>query len=452
MTKIRRLASALGARAQGAWRVCACLVACVLSPGLRSQPGREPVDVDVQEKRGILVAALWGRHDLLQDVAETAPKPFERDLAAAMAARASGHLDISDEAVKQCLKDVADATDGERAAFNLLCGQVYAGNKFLRGDYQGWAMIALGMVKATDPYFRILYKDQPYTIRTFKGVDLASVQGSGPATTLTPVPKDTRLLRIGTASGFHYGTFRATGLYITQWTINGTTLAAIFDTGAVVSTLDRVEANRLALPVAAPRFLTLGRDAGGAGVAVDLRQVREVELGAASLGEIRIASGSVPNVIGLDLIRALGTIKVSDTGVLVLGQGAPLPCATPATFASDWLGNYKLIARMKVQGKLSQVFIDTGDDGPLTVFEAHPSTLDPSAIYKPVQVTVAGGTEQWQVRTTDADLDGHRVTLRHVVGKGGNFDYSLGAGVLRTLDLYLDFPRMIACVAPKELQ
>jgi len=410
----------------------------------------EPLHVNVTDTDGIEDAAARGDVARLQEIGARSPKSLVRHLSAAMAARAKGDLNTSDAELKLCVEESGKAPDLDHVAFTTFCGQALAGNRFMRGDYAAWGQFLQAVVAATTPYFQARTPGRPLIFNAMAGIDINGAAKLPPVGGRVQVPPGAHLDRLGAKPGaagtlqFTYDEFGDTTPFDISLSVNGTPVRTKFDTGADISTVERKTADTLHLPVLLKQFLILQHDQADVGVSTDLRGVDSIKGGSIDFGPAQIASGTPHAVLGLDLIRSLGSIRISESGV---SQAKPPGgCNNDLTIASSWIGNSSLAAHMVVDGKPSLVRLDTGDNGPLTVFEEK-QALDPGVQYKEGRFTHAGGEQAWLVRAVTATLDGQSVALRHVVGKQGKtYDYVLGVGALKTLDLYLDFPNMKMCV------
>ena len=410
----------------------------------------EPRYIDVTDNTGIQDAAARGDVARLQEIASQSPKSLVRHLSTAMAARAIGDLRTSDAELKICVEESGKAPDLDHVTFTTFCGQALAGNEFMRGDYAAWGQFLQAVVVATTPYFQPRAPGHPLIFNAIAGIDINGAAKLPPVSGRVQVPPGAHLARLGAKSGaagtlqFIYDEFGNSTPFEISISINGTPVTATFDIGADISSVERKTADRLHLPVLLPQFLTLKHDQSDVGVNTDLRGVESIKSGSIDFGPAQIASGTPHAVLGLDLIRSLGSIRISESGISQAKP--PSGCNDDLSIASSWIGNSTLMAHMMVDGKPSVVRLDTGSNAPLTVFEEK-QVLNPGVQYKEVRFIHVGGEQPWLVRAGSATLDGQPIALRRdVAAPSKAYDYVLGVGALKTLDLYLDLPRMKMCI------
>ncbi len=423
---------------------------CIPS-ALFAQRGRNVLEVHVRESAGISKAVQAGDINKLKSISISSDHSMERDLAKAMLDRMKGRLKFSDQDAKKCLKDAHKVNSVARyAVLDLLCSEVLAGNYFMNRDYAAWASNINAGIRRTKASWDA-HIDGPYIFSGMIGLDTDKVEHIGPRPDFNLLPKGAIINRLiptwpDGSQGLRYDRYGSGPPWVTKLMVNGVPIIARVDTGAVVTNINKSDAERAHLKILANKFISFSHFKAPGAVPSELREVHIFRVGKYKVGGWRVAVSSGYNVLGIDFLRTLGVFRVGQYKLKVLNK-APKNCNDPLRVISNWLGNNYIIALFKVNGKTSRVLLDTGSSNSLTVEEKDQVLVPGNQYAKAKDIDFAGHIRKIMRRRSRATIEGIPVIMDHVVSKpNASYDYVLGSGALKNMDLIVDFQSMHACL------
>lgn len=231
---------------------------------------------------------------------------------------------------------------------------------------------------------------------------------------------------------------------------NGARALLIVDTGAGGILLDAATAKRMGV-----RMLGRARRTNGMlsrSVNLEAGMLDELSIGPLTLHHVPVAVGSGRvRLIGLDVLKALGTFRIARHAVTVYRTAKQRPaCEQPLLLASDQWGNsIRATVALAIDGRLRTVLIDSGSSFYLSGDEA--AAKEQSIIYahRIGLRDVGPGTHEARVSQATARvvIAGQPIDMTFGVFKDAAlpWHYVLGSGALGDMDFYFDFPGRHSC-------
>lgn len=426
------------------------LVVCgfAVSPGLLAAPWRDVLNLEVNESDGIQRAARVADTAALRAIGTSASVDAERSLAMAMLYRVTGEPERSDALARQCVAEAEKGSQAVQAISGFLCSEVLAGNRFLARDYPAWGQALVTGVTTTRKPFDERYGTQPYRFASLNGLDPIAISRLPKLSSPRPPAPGTVLSRLYPTfddgkKELRYDTSGAAPPWVTKMTVNGMPVAMRVDTGAIVTNLNRDSAERAKVRIVAPTFLPLGVGASGAIMSSSLGEMDALSAETLKASPWRVAVSDAPDVLGSDFLRFLRVFRVDENRLTVLAAADARRCKYRLLLASDWQGQHVLVTLLPIDGVEQRVMVDTGDDGPLSVFEPGSATAEDPTL----TIRSLSGPRTLHFRAGTANVAGHKVTVRHIAGESQfPFNQVIGAGALRDISLTIDFDAMHLCI------
>jgi clan AA aspartic protease (TIGR02281 family) len=231
---------------------------------------------------------------------------------------------------------------------------------------------------------------------------------------------------------------------------NGAKARLVMDTGTGDIVLDPATARRLGVRMSGHGHYTngmLSRD-----VAFETGTLDSLAIGPITLHHVPVSVGhSRSRLIGLDLLRMLGTFRIARNTLTVYRTPAHRPaCEQPLLISSGpWGDSVRATVALSIQGKLQTALIDSGSafylsaDGPamqeLTTIYAHRLRLHDIG-----PRTHAARVGQATARVV---ISGQPIEMTFGVFKDASlpWHYVLGSGALDDMDFYFDFQGRHSC-------
>lgn len=379
----------------------------------------------------------------------------DKDAARALPARAAyfrtrGEIGNSDKWANRCIGDAnVLAQPGSDALYQ--CLSILAGNRLWLGDIRGWAetMIKVRRLGASQPSLRVsaLYQEA-----NIDGMQFEAFLDR-PASSVINVPD---------------GIVEVPVKHLRDWPVISARIAGggdgakrdinvefLVDTGAARSFLSPGFARSVGLKIT-PGFVheqRAGRVARTSLVDPVTLIVGGVELRDFSFAE---SDGVKLNIIGLDVLRQLGPLLLTDKTLRLLGPAwKHTGCTTPLRIASDpWARYWELRSPMKIDGVDRLPQVDTGLTGLLEVRGLRGEQAAGES-WQEAPVTTMFGLVDRRVRMVQMPVAGNgmdgkiAVSVVEPVPPLPPETWLLGGGVLATRDLLMNLDGNLLCLRPR---
>ncbi|GLQ90912.1 retropepsin-like aspartic protease [Dyella flagellata] len=415
------------------------LLLCVLS----FAPAASTRKASIRDKEGLFEAMSVGDQEKVENLRATGSPPL-RVVAEAVAPRMRFDLDKSDKKVADCLRYAE--VDNRAPTVAFICHALKAGNSFLRGDISAWAV-----------QLKELRKDSEAN-----GLD-------GLLDAINDVPDYTQWTKIAVHDHLSIGArpilisfkhtakhenFTADGGIFFDARVNGRAILLGFDTGAIISLLDKGDANKAGMELTRNWLqdgglqITAGR--------FSLGTARDMSFGDVVLKNWPVSVGDRAGlgVLGLEAISRMGPLLLSYDGVHLLSeiQSTALACQRDIDVSSGLTG---LPARLRfpviIDGTAQFAVLDTGQTAALAKVDGTDAEMTNTTT---MSVQRAGGLsieETVGQRSVSLIAGPVHTTMVMTIYKDYKSDYSyaLGADFLKYADIFLDFSSRKACILPK---
>ena len=398
--------------------------------------------VVMEDNLGVNASLLRG--DVARLQAMTKVEGIIGELASAGYHRVRGDLVQSTRSARACMDALPGTPPNQAPIAGFLCESMLAGNALASGDIAGWATTMDGVrlryqrdmapampagdevVDVTRPRVE-RFRDWPRStlpVTTPAADVVVSLQG------VNELPSIELELRAGDVTRRE---------------------RFIIDTGAPRSHLSRKLAAELGLEVVED-FMVAGIDDGEPTLAGLVRPV-DLVIGGLRVQDVSFNSeaGRAFNLIGMDVLRALGPLLISKDALTVYGKGRTPPCTQRMAVTSSMLASTFQPRYMIRNGENARLMlVDTGFSGAFQVRGADVGEVPPEAVrrrniittrwsqditYVPAEIEVtfndAAETIQADVALQDADLL--------------PFALRMGFGAVPTYALYLDVANGMGC-------
>jgi predicted aspartyl protease len=384
--------------------------------------------------------------------------------------RISGNLTQSTAFAEKCYIPGAVST---KSARSMLCGLLMAGNDLNEGRIADWAGLSQRIKAETAPvylsYIASFVKETAekqrvaglpvskadYTLDIFSVVSNYSLFEKWPYTTQvhihdTTSPEVPIIWRGDVVNG--YSNRRP----FVRFQVNGKMVEGLLDTGISNNLLlNHSDANLLGITHITPGWIPLtGMD--GKKIPTSLGNASTLQLGDATFTNlpVTVAGNSMP-IIGLNLLRQLGSVSLSDQ-TLTISPPQTGSCSSPlrmTSFVSGSIGT--LLTSIQLQGNQVDAAIDTG--APMLVYksvDAIPSLQDASSNRtKPGRLNPFLNSPDVPYVTEQGDFSilgiGFHNIAFPIFQHGSQFLYGVGADMLRTTTYVMDFRNGHLCVESK---
>lgn len=361
--------------------------------------------------------------------------------------RTRGELGNSDKWASRCINDAnVLAQPGSDALYQ--CLGILAGNSLWRGDIRGWAawMIKVRRLGAGVPALQ--------SSALYQEADLDSMQFEAfldrPASTVAERPGSTVEVPVKYLRNWPVISAKITGGNDgAKRTIDAEFLV---DTGATRSFLTQGFAHSVGLKTT-PGFVherRAGRIARTSLVDPVTLNIGGIELRDFSFAE---SDGVQLNIIGLDVLRQLGPLLLSDEVLRLLGPSwRHTGCTAPLRVASDpWARYWEMRAPMKIDGVDRLAFVDTGMSGLLEV-KGLRGEQETAAAWQEAPISTMFGRIDRRVRKANMSVVGSgmnedvAVSIVEPVPPHPPETWTLGGAVLATHDLLIHLDKNLLCL------
>jgi len=392
-----------------------CIAATIIAPANASEDEPIPPSAPVFDME---IALATGATDHLR--AQSSSKTLIAYPSIAAYHRTRGALAKSDQWARQCIENPSvKAQPSSEALYH--CLGILAGNQLWQGNISAWAdtMIKVRRLGGNNPVFgnSALFLEAGISeapFESFLGRPTLKVSKRPDGVVEVPV----RYLR-----GWPIVSAKLTGGKGSKRDIN---IEFLIDTGATRSILSHNFAKSINLDVT-PGFSKERRE--GQVRSTALVEPVNLTIGGIEIKDISFSDndGIDINILGLDVIRQLGPVLLSDKVVRILGNAWKYTgCTTGLRVTSDPWGRYwNLRSPMKVDGIERLVMADTGMSGLLEVRgsrEAQPA----GAAWSNASVNTMFGRVDRRIRKQAVRLDGS--------GMNTNFEANVVEPVERPLE------------------
>jgi len=399
-----------------------------------------------QDGPGITVMTLRAERSSLETLSKS--EGIARFPAMASLHRVNGNLQESNSWLEKCLADDSVLKQKGQGAL-YLCHSLKAGNQLTDGDIAGWARSMLAVEEIYD-----------------KNIKPALTKGDGTSQIeFADFSKFLDWKPMGSATRHRPGasTLAATmtlGVPVVQAKIKGGSdgknrdveLDFVVDTGATRSILNEEVAQRLGINVTGG----FASEQAGSGAAIEFGLAAPVnlELGNVTLNDVSFStSRNIKfNLIGIDVLRRIGPIRISSTRLEIPESNAKPTCSNTFLYSS-LLWGVPLMPRLPavINGKEALILLDTGAS---TLLEASGISLQgfpPEGMSQRRVVDVFGERDlRFATSTVNLAVDGKTLTVNAAITdqKAIAFpvSWTLGARLLEDYSLYFDAARGLACL------
>jgi predicted aspartyl protease len=232
---------------------------------------------------------------------------------------------------------------------------------------------------------------------------------------------------------------------------NGHDVVAMLDTGASDMILGQEDAERLGVTSLDKRGHVNGWLAKNVPTQAGLLDT--LKIGDITLHNVPVRIGPRPIVlIGGNLVAPLGTLKITQSTLLIYGKDSPVPaCETPMRVSSAvWGNNLRLYPQLLVNDTPQSVMLDTGAHSYLIGTRA---ALDEVTTLHHIQTRMndIGGRHAFvnadsaKIRLTIANQPFDITFDVYTDADNAKHPITLGAGALRDMDFLLDFRHQRQC-------
>lgn len=421
----------------------------VLGMWVAALPATAAADpVALHDGFGYSDAVLRAELTTLRDMSR-APGP-RRHLGAAGYHRVRGELAASNRAARQCLEETRDAPPALQG-LAFLCESTLAGNALIEGDIAGWASL---MLRVREDYQRTIVP----MLRAGDEVPDVTRPAFASFTTWprSAVPAPARAQDVAVPIQF------SNELPSVTLTLHGTRDGApvareasfIVDTGAPRSHISRALAESLGLSVTENFVVSriVAGDIQQAGLAAPI----DIELGGQRVRDVSFNSEPARelNLIGLDVLRALGRIRLSRETLTLLGTASPAACTRRTAVTSSLWGPFQQ-QRFPIRGQDNNLMlVDTGFNGAFQMRGAPRASVPAAAIQRKNVITTRGAEDiEYAQANTPLQLTDTvtRIPVDVAFQPPDLFPSSwrIGYGVTGGHDVFLDLPGGLGCLVPR---
>lgn len=373
-----------------------------------------------------------------------------RHLGAAGYHRVRGELAASNRAARQCLDETRDAPPALQG-LAFLCESTLAGNALIEGDIAGWASL---MLRVREDYQRTILP----MLRAGDEVPDVTRPAFASFTTWprSALPAAERAQDVAVPIQF------SNELPSVTLTLHGTRdgapvtqeAAFIVDTGAPRSHISRALADSLGLGVTEGFVVSriVEGDIQQAGLVAPI----DIEVGGQRVRDVSFNSEAARelNLIGLDVLRALGRITLSRETLTLLGAQTPAACTRRTVFTSSLWGPFQQV-RFPIRGRENNLMlVDTGFHGAFQMRGAPRSSVPAAAIQRRNVITTRGAEDieyapastPLQVTDTLSDI---AVDIAFQPPDLFPSSWRIGYGVTGGYTVALDLPAGLGCLVPQ---
>lgn len=364
--------------------------------------------------------------------------------------RVRGEMEASNRAARQCLAETADAPPALQG-LAFLCESTLAGNALIEGDIAQWATLMQGVRR---DYLRtivpMLKPGDEVPDVTRPDIDAFT---AWPRSAL-PVSEHAQDVEVPIQFSNELPSVMVT-LHHTRHGIDAAHEAAfIIDTGAPRSHISRALAESLGLAVTENFVVSriVEGDIQQAGLAAPI----DIEVGGQRVRAVSFNSEATRelNLIGLDVLRALGRVRLSRETLTLLGTQTPAACTRRMVMTSSLWGPFQQ-ARYPIRGRDNNLMlVDTGFHGAFQMRGA-PRTSVPAAAIQRRNVITTRGAEDIEYAPASTPLQLADSVVDIVVDVAFQppdlfpSSWRIGYGVTGGYDVYVDLPGGIGCLVPR---
>lgn len=401
---------------------------------------------DVNDPYGYTANVQHARLAALQAMGQA--KGAKGRLGAAGYYRVRGELDNSSRAARQCLEGVASEPADSVKGVAYLCSATLAGNALLQGDIAGWARQMQDVRTRLDSDILPMLKDAPHTVRVasvseptfdrFLQWPRSAEPIAAPAADVSvPIQLQNELptitLKVKTAAGER-------------------DLRVHVDTGAARSRIGRTLAAELGL--ALTEGFTVADASGDALFA--LAAPMDLDIGGLAVRQVSFAvlgQDDLPR-IGLDVLRALGRVRIDKDALVVQAASSKVPCTRRMATVSSLTGDdYQLRYPIRAGKDSILVQLDTGFNGAFMASGIPPTAPPPAAVQRRNIITTNGARDLKYAGATTPVMIGDEVLnlpvdLALEPGRLFNPDWQAGFATTQRYSLYLDVAGTFGCPVP----
>lgn len=361
--------------------------------------------------------------------------------------RVRGELDRSSQAAQECLKGVASEPADSVKGVEYLCSATLAGNLLLQGDIAGWATQMLQVRTLLERDIRPMLKGQVGDIHLagiseshferFTAWPRNAMVAQAPASDISvPLQLNNELptlsLKLRTAAGERE-------------------LRVHLDSGAAHSRIGRALAAELGLKLT-EGFMAVD---GKPGQLYALAAPVELDIGGVAVRDVSFAvlgQDDLPR-IGLDVLRALGRVRINKDALVIQAASTPVPCTRRmATLSTLWGDAYDVRYPIRAGKQNVLVKVDTGFNGAFQARGVLPSRPRASAVRRKNVITTEGSEDIEYIEvTTPVMIGGEVLNLPLDMGLAPgpnplfNPDWRVGVAATQRYSLYMDVAGTYGC-------
>lgn len=361
--------------------------------------------------------------------------------------RVRGELDRSSQAAKECLDAVASEPAESVKGIRYLCSATLAGNLLIQGDIAGWATQMLQVRSLLERDIRPMLKGQvsdmhvagisePHFER-FTAWARNAPPANPPASDINvPLQLNNELptlsLGVRTADGERE-------------------LRVHVDSGAAHSRIGRTLATELGLPLTEGFMVAAGKTGQSYALAAPV----DLDVGGVHVRDVSfvvLGKDDLPR-IGLDVLRALGRVRIDKDALVIQAAATPVPCTRRmATLSTLWADAYDVRYPIRAGKQNVLVKVDTGFNGAFQARGTLPTAPPPKAIRRKNIITTDGSEDiQYVEATTPVMIGGEVLNLPMDLGLSPgtealfNPDWRVGFAATQRYSLYMDVAGTYGC-------
>lgn len=361
--------------------------------------------------------------------------------------RVRGEIDRSSKAAEQCLQAVANEPREQVKGIEYLCAASLAGNLLIQGDIAGWATQMIQVRTLLDRDIRPMLKQQagdihlagisePHFERFTAWPRTALAAQTPPSDIHVPIQLQNELptlsLKMRTKAGERE-------------------LRVHVDSGAAHSRIGRTLAAELGLELTEGFMVADGK----AGAVYALASPVTLDIGSVLVRDVSFAvlgKDDLPR-IGLDVLRALGRVRINQNALVIQAAASPVPCARRmATLSSLWGDAYDVRYPIRAGKQNVLVKVDTGFNGGFQARGTLPARPPAAAIRRKNVITTEGSEDIQYVEATTPVMIGDEVlNLPMDIGLSPgprplfNPEWRLGFASTQRYSLYMDVAGTYGC-------
>jgi predicted aspartyl protease len=366
--------------------------------------------------------------------------------------RVRGELENANRAARACLEAVVASPPETVKGMAFLCEATLAGNALIEGDIAGWARHMQQVRSAYAQTIKPMLKSEAEIADIARPRLERFVDWPRSAWPVAPRGAD---VDVPIQPSNELASLTAT---VKGGDGQAQSLTFLLDTGAARSHLSRSAAKALGLAVTED-FVVVD-DAPGKVRMAGLVAPADLVLNGVTVREVSFNSeeGREVNLIGLDVLRALGRVRISRQSLTLLAAQTPVDCKRRmATTSSLWGPFFQQRYPIRSGEKNQLMLVDTGFNGAFQMRGA-PRSAVPAASIRRKNVITTGGAEDIEYAEASTPVMINDKVLNIPVDVAFQApdlfasSWRIGYGVTARYDLYMDMQSTYGCLIERPVE